>query len=119
MPYSSCIEGRRRAAAENAIFIAACDGEKPRMKVGSRDSRIEYGDRLRPEMRVHGVPNGVHGKFASEIKMRHLPARMHTGIRAACPGDCDALARKTNDRLLQGRLNRRSILLALPSGIAT
>src|SRR5437763_2836406 len=119
MPYPPGIECRWGAAAENAIFITARDGGKPRMKVGRRHNRIKYGDRLRPEMRVHGVPNRLPWKVAGEIKMRDLPARMHAGIGSACSGDRDALARKPGDGLLQRRLNRGAILLALPPGIGT
>src|SRR3546814_2058077 len=66
-------------------------------------------------MEVHRLHQGVGGGVLLEIEVRHLGERVNPGVGATRALDQHALAAEAPDRLLQGRLHRGAVGLALPA----
>src|SRR3546814_6737760 len=66
-------------------------------------------------MEVHRLHHGVGGGVLLEIEVRHLGERVNPGVGATRALDQHALAAEAPDRLLQGRLHRGAVGLALPA----
>jgi hypothetical protein len=73
------------------------------------------GDRLRPQMRVRRVPDGVGAPIPGEIEMRHLVGRVDAGIGAPGAMHPHRLAGEALDRLLDRLLHRAAVQLPLPA----
>ena len=86
MPDMPAIQRRRRAAAEDAIFIVTRHRREPRVEIGRRHRRFEHRNRRGPQMRIQRIAHLVGRKLLHQIEMRDLSARMHAGIGAARAG---------------------------------
>src|SRR5690606_30657976 len=76
----------------------------------------QHSYRMRPQMRVEGIPHLAGADLSLKINVRHLPQRMDACIRPARP--C-RLHRRAVERLRRGfedLLHRRDALLSLPAG---
>lgn len=79
------------------------------------DDRITNHDRCRSKMKVDCVADGCRSERTSEVHMRHLSCRVNPRVRPACTLHRSPFATETEDRILDRLLNRRTILLPLPS----
>ena len=77
--------------------------------------RIQHHHRIGPQIMVQRVAHLAGVEFLYQVKMRHLPQRMHAGIGAARAGDGDALAGQFFDRSFQRTLHGGGIILPLPA----
>ena len=75
----------RRALRYDTIAIMTRERGKPRVKIGTRIMGRANRHRRRAEVKIYPVAHPVRLRRSIQINMSHLPARMHTGIRAPSP----------------------------------
>ena len=88
----------------------------PRVEIVRHVFRRQDRDRMRAQMRVQSVADGVGLDRLGEIEMRDLPERMHAGIGAARALDRHALAGQLLDRDFDLALHGHGVGLELPAG---
>ena len=66
-------------------------------------------------MKIERVADSFRLGGAGQIEMSDLPPSMDPGIGPAGPIDPQLLAAETEDRLFEGGLNRRAVVLVLPA----
>ncbi len=85
------------------------------MEIGRDLGRLQHHDRMRPQMVVERIAQGIERHLAPEVEMRDLAQRMHAGIGPAGGLYRHRFAAERVDRLLQRLLHRRPVRLALPA----
>ena len=115
MPDLAAVEGGRRAAIEDAVAIAPPGRREAGVKAWCRKLDHGHDDGMRLEVEVERAAHLFGGLFVGEVEVRHLATRMHAGIGAPGAPDVHALSRKSEDRILEGGLDRRAGVLALPA----
>ena len=75
----------------------------------------QHADRMRPQMRVHGVAHLVGAERLRQIEMRDLSLGVHAGVGASSAVHAHVLAAQRLRRLLEHALHRQVALLHLPA----
>src|SRR5579871_1776558 len=114
-PGAAVIERERRAAVYDPVEIMAGAGAAPGVEIGIGGFALENRDRMGMKQRVQPLAEAERVPCALKVDMRDLAERMHASVGAPrAMGDC-ALAAEGEERVLQRRLHRKSVLLALPA----
>ena len=109
------LEGQIGAAIDDAIKIMPLGGGEAGIEIVRHLLGRDDRDRLRPQMRVHGIAHGVGLPVLVEIDVGDLAERMHARIGAARSLHVDHLAAELRHRLLERGLHGRSVVLDLPA----
>jgi hypothetical protein len=102
-------------AVDDAVAVVALDRREARVERLRHHFGCEHRDRVRAQMRGHGVAHGVGVPALGKIDMGHLTERMHAGVSPPGPTDLDALAAERLDRCRQQALYRQAGVLHLPT----
>src|SRR4029079_10316372 len=77
------LERQIRAAIKNAIEVMPLHRRGAGVEVVAHALGRQHRDRMRPQLRVERVANGVGFPVAAQIDMRDLATRVYAGIGAA------------------------------------
>ena len=99
----------------DAVEIGLSARLEARVEIRRRARAAQYTDFGRQVGIQRSVPFHRREKTARHIRMRHLPQRMHPGIRPPRPVHYDALPTDPHEGLLQAILHCITARLALPS----
>ena len=114
-PHAVAIEHGRRRPRQDAIEVVARGGAEAGVEIVGDDRAVEHGDRIGLQMEVDGRAHRIRRPGTRQVEVRHLPERMHAGVRAAGPAHRDGLAGELADRLGQPALHRDAQRLQLPA----
>src|SRR5260370_24900541 len=114
-PGTSGLQGEIGPAIDDPIEIMALACRKPRVEVVRDMLGCQHRDRMRPQMGIDGVADGVSVPRPGEVDMRHLAGGVHARIRASRPLHVNALAAECRHRRHQAALDRYAVLLHLPA----
>jgi hypothetical protein len=114
-PSPSGLHGEIGPAIYDAVEIMALARREPRIEVVRDVLDCQHRDRVRPQMGIDGIADGVGVPGPGEVDMRHLAERVHARIGASCPLHVNALAAECGYRRCQDALDRYAIVLHLPA----
>ena len=115
-PCAQAIEREIGASIDDTIEIMSLPCRHPRIEIIAYALRCQHRDRMRAQMRIQPVADGVGLDDFPQIEMRDLPERMHAGVGAAGALDRHIFAGELPDRDFDFALHGRRIGLALPAG---
>ncbi len=114
-PGAPALERQRRTAVDDAVEVAAPHGGKPRMEVRRRGLGGQHGDGRRAQVGVERIGELVGPHLALQIEVHDLPEGVHTGVGAPGGVAGHGLAAEAVDRLFEGLLHARPVVLTLPA----
>src|SRR5258708_5706715 len=114
-PGASDLQAEIGPAIDDPVDVMALARRKPRVEVVRDVFGCQHRNRVRAQMGIDGVADGVGVPGLGEVDMRHLAERVHARIRASRPLHVNALAAECRHRRRQDALDRYAIVLHLPA----
>ena len=115
-PGATGIEREIGAAVDDPVKIVALHRGRARVEIVGHAFGRENGNRVRTQMRVERVANGIDIPLFRQIDMSDLSARVHTCVSAPGALHKDFVARQCLDRQGQHALHGELLGLNLPAG---